>query len=52
MIPYYKLRRLERFSEREIKEWLKKRKKPGRAMRVVEIAETTPTPLRTLLTPP
>ena len=44
LIPYYKLGRLVRFNEREIQEWLNKRKKQGRARKVVEIAETTRAP--------
>jgi hypothetical protein len=44
MIPYYKLGRLVRFSERERQEWLNKRKKQGRAWSVVEIAKPTRAP--------
>jgi excisionase family DNA binding protein len=44
-IPHVKLGRLVRFSQNEIQEWLnKKRKKQGRARRVVEIAKPTRAP--------
>ena len=39
MIPHVKLGRLVRFSEREIREWLNKRRKEGRTRREVEVLD-------------
>jgi len=44
LIPHVKLGRLVRFSQNDIQEWLNKRKKQGRARRVVEIAEPARAP--------
>ncbi|MEW6686073.1 MAG: helix-turn-helix domain-containing protein [Candidatus Edwardsbacteria bacterium] len=37
IIPYLKLGRLVRFSEREIQEWLNKKRREGRVKKVVEM---------------
>jgi len=37
-IPHLKLGRLVRFDEREIRDWLSKRKVKGRASRLIEVS--------------